>query len=165
MLILLLLVVLAESWSEQTKKKSISGDKNSIVVTSLAPATAYDFRLFARNQLGMSDGSEVLQVGENRESRESRFAPMKCGKCKLGVNYSLGGVLSSRSTAIVVLLTFSARRKWNNLRMLLIYTLICQVPTNGAASRFMLLLLGGEGWRKGESWNVKFEFHISSELF
>lgn len=56
---------LIENWSEQTSKKSASGDKTSIVVTGLAPAATYDFRLFARNQLGMSDTSEILQVISN----------------------------------------------------------------------------------------------------
>ncbi len=51
-----------ENWSDQTNKKSASGDKTSIVLTGLSPAVTYDFRLFARNQLGMSDTSEILQV-------------------------------------------------------------------------------------------------------
>ncbi|XP_035706801.1 Down syndrome cell adhesion molecule-like protein Dscam2 isoform X3 [Folsomia candida] len=57
----------SENWSEQTNKKSASGDKNSIVVTGLSPAANYDFRLFARNQLGMSDASEILQITTDGE--------------------------------------------------------------------------------------------------
>jgi len=51
-----------ENWSEQTNKKSTSGDQSSLIISGLSPATTYEFRLYARNQLGMSDSTDILQV-------------------------------------------------------------------------------------------------------
>ncbi|ODN02060.1 Contactin-1 [Orchesella cincta] len=54
-----------EKWSETAmRRKSTSGDQNSLVVSGLLPAVTYHFRLQARNQLGTSEPTQVFEVSD-----------------------------------------------------------------------------------------------------
>jgi len=52
-------------WHEHNAQQIIPGDKNSAAVEGLKPATMYQFRLYAENQLGASEPSDILHVREN----------------------------------------------------------------------------------------------------
>jgi Down syndrome cell adhesion molecule len=54
-------------WHEYNQK-IIGGDKNSIHVGSLKPATNYHFRLFAENNLGTSLASDILHIQTEGET-------------------------------------------------------------------------------------------------
>lgn len=53
-------------WHEYNQK-IVSGDKNTIHIGSLKPATSYHFRLFAENNLGTSISSDILHVQTDSE--------------------------------------------------------------------------------------------------
>lgn len=56
-----------EPWQEYSQKV-ISGDKNSIHIGNLKPATNYHFRIFAENSLGMSLASDSLHIQTQAEN-------------------------------------------------------------------------------------------------
>jgi hypothetical protein len=53
-------------WHE-FNQKVVNGDKNTIHIGSLKPATSYHFRLFAENNLGTSISSDILHVQTDSE--------------------------------------------------------------------------------------------------
>lgn len=52
----------ADVWHEHNAQQIIPGDKNAAAVEGLKPATMYQFRLYAENQLGSSEPSDILHV-------------------------------------------------------------------------------------------------------
>ncbi|KAK6634651.1 hypothetical protein RUM43_012052 [Polyplax serrata] len=54
-------------WHEHNAQKTVSGEETVVVVTNLKPATSYHFRLYAENQLGTSEPSDVLQAATEGE--------------------------------------------------------------------------------------------------
>ena len=58
----------ADVWHEQNPQMKLDGDKTSVLVERLKPATAYQFRLYAENQLGRSAPSDILHVSYSKET-------------------------------------------------------------------------------------------------
>jgi Down syndrome cell adhesion molecule len=52
----------ADVWHEHNAQQIIPGDKTAAAVEGLKPATMYQFRLYAENQLGSSEPSDILHV-------------------------------------------------------------------------------------------------------
>ena len=62
----------AGSWEVEAEEKTLYGQVEEAVLSSLRPATVYQVRVAAENELGRSKEGRVLQVKyESRESRES----------------------------------------------------------------------------------------------
>ncbi|XP_030383245.1 Down syndrome cell adhesion molecule-like protein Dscam2 [Scaptodrosophila lebanonensis] len=55
-------------WHEHTNQKLLPGHKTTAELTSLRPAEAYHFRLFAENHLGTSAPSDILLVQTEEEA-------------------------------------------------------------------------------------------------
>lgn len=49
-------------WNELTGQQSVPGGQLTININNLKPAVTYHFRLFAENELGRSQPSDILEV-------------------------------------------------------------------------------------------------------
>ncbi|CAG2054815.1 unnamed protein product, partial [Timema podura] len=58
----------SDLWHDNMLQLSVSGSQANALVTGLRPATTYHFRLFAENQLGRSQPSDVLDVTTDGEA-------------------------------------------------------------------------------------------------
>lgn len=56
-----------EMWHEQTTQTAVPGNQAAVLIASLRPAVTYHFRLFAENELGKSQASDVLDVTTDSE--------------------------------------------------------------------------------------------------
>ena len=64
----------AGSWEVEAEEKTLYGQVEEAVLSSLRPATVYQVRVAAENELGRSKEGRVLQVNyESRESLEKSF--------------------------------------------------------------------------------------------
>lgn len=54
-------------WHEHNNQKMLPGDKTMAKITALKPATNYQFRLYASNQLGTSAPSDILHIQTEAE--------------------------------------------------------------------------------------------------
>ena len=55
-------VLFTESWEGGGEEKTLYGQVEEATVTGLRPATLYNIRLFAENELGRSKEGRVLKV-------------------------------------------------------------------------------------------------------
>uniref|UniRef100_A0A1I8PJY9 Down syndrome cell adhesion molecule-like protein Dscam2 n=1 Tax=Stomoxys calcitrans TaxID=35570 RepID=A0A1I8PJY9_STOCA len=59
-------------WHEGNNQKLLSGEKTTAQITSLRPAQAYHFRLYAENHLGTSAPSDILLLQTDAEAPSGR---------------------------------------------------------------------------------------------
>jgi len=58
-----------ETWSNVSMRLQLAGTKRSMVVSSLHPAVKYHIRLFAKNDIGVSQPSTVLRATTTEEGK------------------------------------------------------------------------------------------------
>ena len=57
----------ADSWELQAEEKTLYGQVEEAILSSLRPAIVYQVRVFAENELGRSKEGRVLQVSIYQE--------------------------------------------------------------------------------------------------